>query len=155
MCSASIGSVTDATVRSHVDDVLHILVYSDDANVRRQVREALGVTVHPDLPDLEYIEVATPPMVFENMDAGGIDLAVLDGESAPAGGIGIARQLEDELEVCPPIVLLLGRADDAWLARWSGADVALIHPVEPMRLGREVVGLLESRMRTPGAVPPR
>ena len=64
---------------------------------------ALGRRPHPDLPELEYVEVATEPVVIQNMDAGGIDLAILDGEAVPAGGMGIAKQLKDEIYQCPPV----------------------------------------------------
>lgn len=103
---------------------------------------ALGKRVHPDLPELSYLEVATGPMVIQQVDAGGIDLAILDGEATPEGGMGIAKQLKDEVAQCPPIVVLTGRADDAWLASWSRAEAAVPHPVDPVRLGRTVLGLL-------------
>ena len=76
---------------------LKVLVYSDDVNTRQQVMLALGSRPHPDLPELEYVEVATEPVVISNMDAGHIDLAILDGEAVPAGGLGIAKQLKDEI----------------------------------------------------------
>ena len=98
---------------------LRILVYSDNAETRRDVMLALGRRVHPDLPELSYVEVATGPVVIQQLDAGGIDLAILDGEATPEGGMGIAKQLKDEIEQGPPIVVLTGRRDDAWLARWS------------------------------------
>jgi DNA-binding response OmpR family regulator len=91
---------------------LRILVYSDDAGVREQVKLALGKRIHPELPELTYIDVATGPMVIKQVDAGNADLAILDGESAPTGGMGIARQLKDEIADCPPIVVLTGRPDD-------------------------------------------
>ncbi|HMU36866.1 MAG TPA: hypothetical protein PKA04_08565, partial [Marmoricola sp.] len=69
---------------------LRVLVYSDDVDVRQQVILALGKRLHPDLPDLEYVEVATEPVVIQQMDAGNIALAILDGEAVPAGGMGIA-----------------------------------------------------------------
>ena len=53
---------------------------------------------------------------IQNMDAGGIALAILDGEAAPAGGMGIAKQLKDEIFNCPPVLVLTGRpmsADEA------------------------------------------
>ena len=95
---------------------LRVLVYSDDVDVRQQVILALGRRPHPDLPELEYVEVATEPVVLQNMDAGGIDLAILDGEAVPAGGMGIAKQLKDEIYHCPPVLVLIGRPQDAWLA---------------------------------------
>ena len=100
--------------------------------------------MHPDLPELTYTDVATGPMVISLMDRGGFDLVILDGESSPFGGIGIAKQLKDEIADCPPILVLTGRADDAWLASWSRAEAAVPHPIDPIRLGHTVVGLLRS-----------
>jgi DNA-binding response OmpR family regulator len=128
-------------------DRLRVLVYSDDVNTRQQVILALGRRPHPDLPELTYVEVATEPVVIQNMDAGGIDLAVLDGEAVPAGGMGIAKQLKDEIYQCPPLVVLTGRPQDAWLATWSRADGAVPHPIDPIQLADTVVALL--RARTP------
>jgi CheY-like chemotaxis protein len=123
---------------------LRILVYSDNVETREQVIRALGKRLHPDLPALTYVEVATGPMVIRQMDEGGIDLAILDGEATPTGGMGIAKQLKDELETCPPIVVLTGRPDDAWLANWSRAEAAVPHPLDPIVLGRTVLGLLRT-----------
>jgi DNA-binding NarL/FixJ family response regulator len=121
---------------------LKVLIYSDDVNVRKQVILALGRRPHPALPEVEYVEVATEPIVIANMDAGHIDLAILDGEAVPAGGMGIAKQLKDELSDCPPIVVLTGRPQDAWLATWSRAEGAVPHPIDPVVLAETVVELL-------------
>ncbi len=126
---------------------VQILNYSSNANTRDQVRQALGTRVHPDLPELTYTDVATAPMVITLMDAGGFDLLILDGEAAPFGGMGIAKQLKDEITDCPPVLVLTGRADDAWLAKWSRAEAAVPHPIDPIRLGEAVVGLLRSPIR--------
>ncbi|TVY06302.1 response regulator transcription factor [Mycolicibacterium porcinum] len=123
---------------------LHILVYSDNPRTREQVRLALGKRVHPELPELEYVEIATAPMVVSRMDVGGIDLAILDGEATPAGGMGVAKQLKDEVADCPPVLVLTGRPDDAWLASWSQAEAAVPHPIDPIRLGDAVVSLLRT-----------
>lgn len=121
---------------------LNVLVYSDNARTREQVMLALGKRVHPKLPDLTYTEVATAPVVVKTVDAGGVDLAILDGEATPAGGLGIAKQLKDEVAQCPPIVVLTGRPDDAWLANWSRAEAAVPHPIDPIRLAGAVVDVL-------------
>ncbi len=123
---------------------LRILVYSNNVKTRQDVMRALGKHLHPDLPELSYVEVATGPMVVQQMDAGGIDLAILDGEATPTGGMGIAKQLKDELAVCPPILVLTGRPDDAWLATWSRAEASVSHPLDPIVLGRTVLGLLRA-----------
>jgi DNA-binding response OmpR family regulator len=123
---------------------LRILVYSNNAQTREAVMLALGKRVHPDLPELSYVEVATAPIVIRRVDAGDIDLAILDGEATPVGGMGIAKQLKDEVSPCPPIVVLTGRPDDAWLASWSRAEAAVPHPVDPIRLSRTVFELLRT-----------
>ena len=125
---------------------LKILVYSDDSNVRQQVIIALGRRPHPDLPEVEYVEVATEPVVIQHMDSGQIDLAILDGEAVPVGGLGIAKQMKDEIFRCPPILVLTGRPQDAWLATWSRAEAAVSHPIDPIQLGDAVVELLRARL---------
>jgi DNA-binding response OmpR family regulator len=143
--TGSITQVTD-TAGSAEQKPLRVLVYSDDVNTRKQVILALGRRPHPDLPEVVYVEVATEPVVIQNMDAGGIDLAILDGEAAPAGGMGIAKQLKDEIYRCPPLVVLIGRPQDAWLATWSRADGVVPHPLDPIQLAETVIANLRSRV---------
>lgn len=124
---------------------MRILVYSDDANTRAEVLLALGKRPHPDLPAVEYVECATSPVVVATLDAGGIDLAILDGEAVPAGGMGICRQLKDEIFQCPPVLVLIGRREDAWLATWSRAEAVVPHPIDPLVLADAVIRLLRPR----------
>ena len=133
------------------EEVLTILLYASDRTTRESVRLALGRKIAPDLPQIQILEVATAPALISAMDAGGINLAVLDGEAVP-GGMGLCRQLKDEILRCPPIMLLIGRPDDAWLATWSRADGALSHPVDPVRLPAAVAKLLRPRMSTETAM---
>ena len=128
---------------------LTVLVYSDDVSTRHDVMMALGRRPHPDLPELRYVEVATEPVVIQQMDAGGIDLAILDGEATPAGGMGIAKQLKDEIHNCPPVLVLTGRAQALWLATWSRAEAAVSHPLDPILLAETVTTLLSSRVPAP------
>lgn len=123
---------------------LKVLVYSDDRTTRESVRLALGKRPAADLPALEYVECATEPAVIKTMDKGGIDLAILDGEAVPAGGLGIARQLKDEIFNCPPILVITGRPQDAWLATWSRAEAAVSHPIDPVRLAEVTADLLRA-----------
>jgi DNA-binding response OmpR family regulator len=130
---------------------LTILLYASDRKAREDVRLALGRKVAADLPSIRVLEVATQPALVSAMDAGGVDLAILDGEAAP-GGMGLCRQLKDEILRCPPVMLLIGRPDDAWLATWSRADGAVSHPVDPIRLPAAVAKLLRPQMSTETAV---
>jgi DNA-binding response OmpR family regulator len=123
-----------------------VLVYSDDRTVRHAVLLALGRRPAADFAPVEYIECATEPAVIAAVDAGGIDLLILDGEAAPAGGMGIARQVKDEIFHCPPVLVLIARPQDAWLATWSRADAVAARPVNPMVLATTVSTLLRQRM---------
>lgn len=122
-----------------------VLVYSDDANTREQVRLAAGRRPAADVPPVEFLECATLPAVIKALDEGGIDVCVLDGEAAPAGGMGVCRQLKDEVFRCPPVLVLIGRPQDAWLATWSRADAAVTLPVEPVEFAASLAALLRRR----------
>jgi DNA-binding response OmpR family regulator len=122
-----------------------VLVYSDDASVREQVRLALGRTPSADIGRVEYVECADGPAVAATVDAGGIDLAILDGEAWPTGGMGLARQFKDEVEDPPATLLLIARRDDQWLAKWSRADAVLPLPIDPFALTTTAVDLLRAR----------
>ncbi|MFE1803184.1 hypothetical protein ACFW9L_44410 [Streptomyces sp. NPDC059517] len=122
-----------------------VLVYSDDSNTREQVRLATGRRPATDVPQVEFIECATPAAVIKELDRGGIDVCVLDGEAVPAGGMGICRQIKDEIFNCPPVLLLIGRPQDAWLATWSRAEAAVTLPVEPVEFAAALAELLRSR----------
>lgn len=144
--TGSITQVSDDDTSRSAGEPLKVLVYSDDVNTRGDVILALGKRPHPDLPVVEYVEVATEPVVIEQMDSGRIDLAILDGEAVPVGGMGIAKQLKDEIFQCPPVLVLTGRPQDAWLATWSRAEAAVPQPIDPLQLADAVVRLLRGRV---------
>ncbi|AZM52825.1 hypothetical protein DMA15_09620 [Streptomyces sp. WAC 01529] len=122
-----------------------VLVYSDNASTREQVRLAAGRRPATDVPEVEFIECATLPAVLEHLDQGGIDVCVLDGEAKPAGGMGVGRQIKDEIFQAPPVLLLMGRPQDAWLATWSRAEAAVTLPIEPVEFADALAALLRSR----------
>lgn len=126
------------------EEVLQILLYASNRTVREHVRLCLGRKVAADLPQIAVLEVATQPAVIAALDAGGVDLAILDGEAVP-GGLGLCRQLKDELFPCPPVMVIVARPDDAWLATWSRADGVVAHPVDPLSMPATVAGLLRER----------
>ena len=126
-------------------DVTKVLVYSDDANTRAQVRLAVGRRPAADLPKVEYVECATQSAVMDRLDQGGIDVVVLDGEAQPSGGLGICRQAKDEIYDCPPVLVIIARRDDGWLATWSRADAVVSQPLDPMAVANAVADLLRQR----------
>ena len=120
-----------------------IVLYSSDASVRATVIAALGRRVAADLAENAIHEFATGPALRVFVDARPvIDLFILDGESAPEGGLGIARQLKDEVFNCPPVLVITGRKEDAWLAAWSLAEASVLHPIDPFTLAETVAKLL-------------
>ena len=122
-----------------------VVVYSDDPAVRDQVKMAVGTRPASDLKPVEWVDCSTGDEVLAQVDAGGVDLCVLDGEAWPTGGMGLARQMKDELADCPPTLVLIARKVDAWLANWSQADGVAAHPVDPPELLGLVADLLRRR----------
>lgn len=125
---------------------LVVLVYSDDAAVRDQVRGALGRRPSRELGRLDYVECSSGDQVVARVDQGGVDLCILDGEAWPTGGLGLAKQMKDELPDCPPTLVLVGRKADTWLATWSQADGVVAHPLDPVELTSVATGLLSRRV---------
>lgn len=125
---------------------LKVLVYSSNRNVRADVINALGKRPSADIPELAYTECATEPALITLVDRESFDLIILDGEAAPAGGMGIARQVKDELFHCPPVLVLIARPQDAWLATWSRADGVVGLPIEPVAMAHAVTRLLSTRV---------
>ncbi|MDQ1695916.1 MAG: hypothetical protein QOJ03_1269 [Frankiaceae bacterium] len=118
-----------------------VLVYSSDARMRERVRGALGRRPAPGL-EIELVEAATGAELIARCDLGGLDLTILDGEATPTGGLGLARQIKDEIDDAPPVLVVVGRRDDAWLATWSRAEGVVHHPIDALQLTDMVVDLL-------------
>ena len=118
-----------------------VLVYSSSEATRRRILTALGTRPAPGI-ELTFVQAETGREVVDICDGGGIDLAILDGEAAPTGGIGLGRQLKAELDAPPPVLLVVGRRDDAWLATWSRAEGVTAHPIDAVRITQAVVELL-------------
>lgn len=127
---------------------LRILLYSDHVETRDQVRLAVGKRVAKDMPPVEWVEVATPQAVIRTVEAGGLDLLVLDGEAGKSGGIGMCRQLKDEIFRCPPVLVLIARPQDAWLAASAEPDAVVARPLDPFVLQQAVAGLLRAARTT-------
>ena len=125
-----------------------IIVYSDDSSVRASIVSALGRRVAVDLPEHEIHEFATGSALRAYVDGKNVgggsraDLFILDGEAAQEGGLGMARQLKDELFNCPPVLVITGRKEDAWLAAWSMAEASVVHPIDPFTLAKTAAQLL-------------
>jgi hypothetical protein len=127
-----------------------IVLYSDDSSVREAVVGALGSRVAGDMAEHVIHQFATAAALRLFVDSkkpgseSPIDLFILDGEAVPEGGLGMARQLKDEIFHCPPVMVITGRKEDAWLAAWSRAEANVLHPIDPFTLAHTVADLLRS-----------
>ena len=74
------------------------------------------------------------PRSSTQLDQGGLDLVILDGEAQPTGGMGLARQFKYEIDDCPPIVVLdrppAGRLAGRLVARRRGHQHMPMDPIE-------------------------
>ena len=123
-----------------------MIVFSQDSAVRDQVRTAVGRRPAADVGPLTWLECETGDEVVATVDAGGVDLCILDGEAQPTGGLALARQLTVEVADRPVLCVLIARQPDRWLAHWSRADATLPLPVDPLTAPAVVAGLLRDRV---------
>lgn len=133
-----------------MSDKYSVLLYSDDAAVRDRFRLAIGTRPAADLM-IEFVDASTGEECRRLLDEYEIDLMILDGEAAPAGGIGIARQTKDEYTDPPPTCVVLARAADRWLAAYAQVDATLVYPLDPVTTGQTIAAMLRARRN--GAVP--
>jgi len=151
MGTGSIVPMTDSQATpkaSHADhapsDAAHklsVLLYSSDVATRDAVRVAVGRRPARDVEVTTWFECATAAAAIEAVETGNYDVLVLDGETSPAGGLGLCRQLKNEIFSCPPVLVLTGRPQDGWLAAWSQADLAVPHPLDPLAVADAVAEL--------------
>ena len=118
-----------------------ILVASDAPTVRH---ELIAVTKGP---DTDVIEVASGPEVVEAVLADPPDLVVVDMQMGNMGGMAVCLELrleESYLDIPHvPVLMLLDRRPDVFLAKRSGAEGWLVKPLDPLRLRRATAALLD------------
>ena len=146
-----INLIRIASMSSSETSKIRVVIYSHDSAVRAAIISALGRKIAADLPAHEILEFATAPALrvfVDRPDLAGkfkADLFILDGEAVPEGGMGVARQLKDEVFNCPPVLLITGRKEDAWLAAWSRAEAVVTHPIDPFTLAQSAAELLRKQ----------
>jgi CheY-like chemotaxis protein len=118
-----------------------ILVASDAPTVRHEVA---AVT---EGPDTEVIGVASGPEVVAAVLESPPDLVIVDMQMGNMGGMAVCLELrldESYLDIPHvPVLMLLDRRPDVFLARRSGAEGWLVKPLDPLRLRRAAAALLD------------
>jgi DNA-binding response OmpR family regulator len=122
-----------------------LLVYSHRPDVRERIITAIGRRPASDIGRVDYLECSGVNEVMMATAAQSADVLILDGEAQPTGGIGVSRQIHQEAKVVPPVVLVIRRSDDRWLATWAGADEILVYPLDPVIAAETVAEVLRRR----------
>ena len=120
---------------------MRYLVVTDEPWVRNEVRAALSIG------DVELIDHDDPGTAAETALATGVDAVIVDLQVASMGGMAVARAVRgaEPEQGALPVVLLLDRAADLFLAGRAGANGWVVKPFTAAEL-REA---LEKATRQP------
>ncbi|MHB8511095.1 MAG: response regulator [Actinomycetota bacterium] len=107
---------------------MNALVVSESVDWRQFVRSALG-------PSWSLVEAGDGRTALRMVEDGedDVDLVIVDETAEPFGAFGLSRELKQLIDP-PKVVVILERAQDKWLARWSGADRWLVRPIDSFLL---------------------
>ena len=131
--------------------MIKVLLVASDQRVRERLRlalERLEVTGE----EVEFLEVADGNDAIAVAEARHPDLVVVEVGVTPYGAFGVARDVKASPEVACPVVVVLERPQDDWLARWSGADALVNRPIDPFALAQVARRLVEERRGAAGAL---
>ena len=137
--------------------VADVLIASDAEWVYDEVRQVLRG------PDLTIRWVRSGPDAVAAVRERAPDLAVIDMQIGNMGAMAISLdlRLDEGMGRLPhvPILILLDRRPDVFLARRSGAEGFVVKPLDPIRLRKAVSALLvggtyEDETYKPVTVPP-
>jgi DNA-binding response OmpR family regulator len=122
-------------------ETISVLVVTDDLRVRDEIR--YGSPAHVDTHF-----VADARQAWQRLHEAKPTVVVVDIQTGSAGGYGLARDMRaDPKYATTPILMLLERQQDGWLARQAGASVWRTKPVEISELIDEVLALTERSPR--------
>ena len=117
-----------------------ILIAADAQNVFDDIRSVV------EDPETTVRWVRSGEAVREEMNRKPADLVIADMQIGTMGGIAVALDLKLEADagrVEPrPVLLVLDRRPDVFMARRSGAEGWLLKPLDPIRLRTAVAALL-------------
>ena len=120
-------------------DAIEVVIYCADADRRRAVIEGVGLRPGKGMPKINWIETATAPGAIEAVRTNVPPVVVLDADVPKVGGMSVLQDITNELEQAPVSILLIARPQDDWLATWSGADITVLAPYDPLDLQAAMV----------------
>jgi DNA-binding response OmpR family regulator len=123
--------------------VADIVVATDSISVFDQINSVVGG------PDATVRWIRSGLAVREELNARPTDLAIVDMQIGTMGGVAVSFDLRLEADagrlIRCPVLLVLDRRADVFLARRSGAEGWILKPLDPIRLRRAVAALLAGR----------
>lgn len=120
------------------------LVISADPALREQLRTAIHGLGRRSGERWEFLEASNGVQGLRVAWREVPEVVVADEIASGAGAFAVAKDLKGAAEPFPgAIVLVLARAQDEWLARWSGADAWLVKPVDAFALADTVADLVQ------------
>ncbi len=125
------------------EEAVNVVLYCADKDRRQAVIEGVGVRAGKGAPPINWIETATAPGALAAIAECVPPIVVLDADAPKIGGMAVARDIINELEQNPVIVLLTARPQDQWLATWSGASFTVMAPYTPLDLQETMMAALE------------
>jgi DNA-binding response OmpR family regulator len=122
------------------------LVISPDEEVRQHLRIALQSAERRTGGSWRYLEASDGIAGLRTAWRELPDVVVVDEIASRAGAFAVAKDLRGAQEPFPgAIVIVLARREDAWLARWAGADAWIERPIDPFALADAVVEAVARR----------
>jgi DNA-binding response OmpR family regulator len=120
-----------------------VLLVSPDPKVREVMALTVGSVQRSLDRPLEFLEASDGLQGIKMAWRHGPEIVVADEIASRAGAFALTRDLKGASAPFPgKIVILLDRAQDAWLASWAGADAWFVKPVNPFELADTVAGFL-------------
>jgi DNA-binding response OmpR family regulator len=118
-----------------------IVVVSDDPLIRGEVEYGFP-------SDVEVLLARDSRGALALMADRAPDVVIVDIQTGSAGGFALAREMSqtDRLRGVP-LLMLLERMQDEWLARQAGAAEAIVKPIETGELVGRAMALIASSVR--------
>jgi DNA-binding response OmpR family regulator len=122
--------------------VSKILLVAAEPGHRERLRLALE-RLEADSGEVEFLEAENGNVALAIAEREYPDLVVVEVGVTPYGAFGLTRDLKALPELACPVIIVLERLQDEWLARWAGADALVQRPIDPFALAQVARRLLQ------------
>lgn len=129
--------------------MIKVLLVASDERARERLRLALE-RLELTGEEVRFLQASDGNDAIVLVERQRPDLVVVEVAVTPYGAFGIARDVKASPEDSCPVIVVLERPQDDWLARWSGADALVNRPVDPFALAQVARRLVEEHR---GAAP--